>query len=187
FYELCISEEVCHSLPSLHQLIITDLIKKFSNISQRIDEDYHSIKDDIPLTKKVDEGEKDAQSYDDVDDSDNMLEPGSHKKNLEYVKDDDVKEEEKVDEGEGDEMGSLEIRTEKMQTPIPTTLRSPRINLSSDKNIVQDLMSIRSLSTPTTSKDPHKQRRISSKDDAFHSKHHDDHQDDDAPPEGRKE
>ncbi|GKC35753.1 hypothetical protein Tco_1048137, partial [Tanacetum coccineum] len=75
--------------------------------------------------KKVDEGEKDAQSYDDVDDFDNRLEPRSHKENPEYVDDDDDddKEEEK------------------------DTLRSPRINLSSDKNIVQEL----------------KQRRISSK------------------------
>ncbi|GKF62649.1 hypothetical protein Tco_0182703, partial [Tanacetum coccineum] len=72
--------------------------------------------------------------------------PESHKENPEYVNDDD-KEEEKVDAEEGNEMGSLEIRTKKMQTLISTTLRSPRINLSSDKNIVQEL----------------KQRRISSK------------------------
>ncbi|GKB65086.1 hypothetical protein Tco_0921272 [Tanacetum coccineum] len=85
--------------------------------------------------KKVDEGEKDAQSYDDVNDFDNRLEPGSHKENPEYVDDDD-KEKEKVDEEEGNEMGSLEFRTEKMQTPIPTTPRSSRINLSLDNNIV---------------------------------------------------
>ncbi|GKC14547.1 retrovirus-related pol polyprotein from transposon TNT 1-94 [Tanacetum coccineum] len=179
----------------------SNLIKKFSNISQRIDEDYKSIKDDIPLVsvyttrnvlvrrmlipdeflseeiratddykeqKKVDEGEKDAQSYDDVDDFDNRLEPGSHKENPEYVvddddDDDDDKEEEKVDENEGNEMGSLEIRIEKMQTLIPTTPRSPRINLSSDKNIARELTNTVSLSTPTTSKAPHKQRCISSK------------------------
>ncbi|GJX10984.1 FAR1-related sequence 5-like protein [Tanacetum coccineum] len=113
--------------------------------------------------KQVSKGEKDEQSYDDADDSDNRLEPGSHKENPEYVDDDDDKEEDKVDAKEGNEMGSLEIRTEKMQTPIPTTPRSPRINLSSDKNIVQELMDIVSLSTPTTSKDPYKQRRISKK------------------------
>nr|GEU48969.1 putative reverse transcriptase domain-containing protein [Tanacetum cinerariifolium] len=60
-------------------------------------------------------------------------------------------------------MGSLEIRTEKMQTPIPTTPRSPRINLSLNKNIVHELTDTVSLSTPTTSKAPHKQRHISSK------------------------
>ncbi|GJW76523.1 retrovirus-related pol polyprotein from transposon TNT 1-94 [Tanacetum coccineum] len=35
--------------PRFIKLMIADLIKKFLNISQRIDEDYHSIKDDIPL------------------------------------------------------------------------------------------------------------------------------------------
>ncbi|GKA95611.1 hypothetical protein Tco_0817706, partial [Tanacetum coccineum] len=55
--------------------------------------------------------------------------------NPEHVDDDDNKEEEKVDEKEGNEIGSLEIRTEKMQTPIPTTPRYPRMNLSLDKNI----------------------------------------------------
>nr|GEV60325.1 hypothetical protein [Tanacetum cinerariifolium] len=35
--------------PRFTKLIIADLMKKFSNIPQRIDEDYHSIKDDIPL------------------------------------------------------------------------------------------------------------------------------------------
>ncbi|GJZ64407.1 hypothetical protein Tco_0620828 [Tanacetum coccineum] len=45
----------------------------------------------------------------------------------------------KEDEEEGGEMGSLETRTEEMQTPIPTKLRSPRTILSSDKNITQEL------------------------------------------------
>ncbi|GJW72429.1 hypothetical protein Tco_0129346 [Tanacetum coccineum] len=58
---------------------------------------------------------------------------------------------------------SLETRAEKMLTPISTIPRSPRINLSSDKNIAQELTDIASLSTATTSKDSHKQRRISSK------------------------
>ncbi|GJR05931.1 hypothetical protein Tco_0528915 [Tanacetum coccineum] len=31
------------------KLIVTDLMKKFPSIPQRIDEDYYSIKDDIPL------------------------------------------------------------------------------------------------------------------------------------------
>ncbi|GJY91727.1 potassium channel AKT1-like protein [Tanacetum coccineum] len=35
--------------PRFTKLIIADLMKKFSNIPQRIDEDYHSIKDDVPL------------------------------------------------------------------------------------------------------------------------------------------
>nr|GEU76472.1 hypothetical protein [Tanacetum cinerariifolium] len=88
--------------------------------------------------KQVSKGAKDEQSYDDADDS-------------------------MIDEKEGNEMGSLEIRTEKMQTPIPTTPRSPRINLSSDNNIVQELTNTVSLLTPTTSKAPHMQIHISSK------------------------
>ncbi|GJS54833.1 hypothetical protein Tco_0628195 [Tanacetum coccineum] len=35
--------------PRFIKLIIADLMKKFPNIPQMIDEDYHSIKDDIPL------------------------------------------------------------------------------------------------------------------------------------------
>nr|GEW69004.1 hypothetical protein [Tanacetum cinerariifolium] len=35
--------------PRFIKLIIDDLIKKFPSIPQRLDEDYHSIKDDIPL------------------------------------------------------------------------------------------------------------------------------------------
>nr|GEV08012.1 retrovirus-related Pol polyprotein from transposon TNT 1-94 [Tanacetum cinerariifolium] len=83
--------------------------------------------------KQVDEGEKDKQSYDDADDSDDRLEIMIHKENPKYVDDDD--DEEKVDEKKDDEMGSLETRTKKMQTPIPTTRRSPRTILSSDNNI----------------------------------------------------
>nr|GEV72484.1 hypothetical protein [Tanacetum cinerariifolium] len=74
------------------------------------------------------------------DDSENRLEHVSHKDNPELVDDDDdEKDAEKVDEEKGGEMGSLETRTEEMQTPIPTPSRSPRTILSSDKNITQDL------------------------------------------------
>ncbi|GJT40668.1 hypothetical protein Tco_0940533 [Tanacetum coccineum] len=127
--------------------------------------------------KQMVKGEKDEESYaskfdasildDDVDNSGNRLDPGSHKENPEVIHDDDVNDDEKKDEKEDDvrthEMGSLENRTEKMQTPIPTPPRSPRRNLSSDENIVQELTDIVSPSTTTTSKDPHKKRHISSK------------------------
>ncbi|GJW12216.1 hypothetical protein Tco_1578043 [Tanacetum coccineum] len=201
--------------PRFTKLIIADLIKKFPSIPQRINEDYHSIKDDILLEiqatddykeyktvfVKVDvlmnqaqlvvstqgthmstprahrtptltaaspqgkKRKKSAESYadkfaasmlhDDVDDSENKIEPRIHKEHSEVVNDKDEKKD--------DEMGSLENRTKKMQTPIPTTSRSLRINLSSDKTIVQELTDTVSPSTATTSKDPHKKKHISSK------------------------
>ncbi|GKB95893.1 hypothetical protein Tco_0982030 [Tanacetum coccineum] len=107
--------------------------------------------------QKVVEGEKDD------DDSADRLEPGSHKDNPEHVDDDDDKDEEKVDEDEGGEMGSLETRTEEMQTPILTPPRSPRTILSLDKNITQELTNIVPLPTTTTSNTPYFKRRISSK------------------------
>nr|GEZ02531.1 hypothetical protein [Tanacetum cinerariifolium] len=58
----------------------------------------------------------------------NWIEPGSYKEYPKHVDDDDENVEEKKD----DEMGSLENRTKKMQTPIPTPPRSHRIYISSD-------------------------------------------------------
>ncbi|GJY33300.1 hypothetical protein Tco_0417769 [Tanacetum coccineum] len=132
--------------PRFTKPIIVDLMKKFPSIPSRLEEDYHSVKDDIPLEihatddykeyetvfvnidvlmnllQQVVKGEKDEESYAD-------------KFAASMIHDDDNKEEKK-----DDEMGSLENRTEKMQTPIPTTPKSPRINLSSDKNIAQEMM-----------------------------------------------
>ncbi|GKC17873.1 hypothetical protein Tco_1014655 [Tanacetum coccineum] len=178
--------------PRFIKLIIADLMKKFPNIPQRIDEDYHSIKDDIPLVSVYTTGNvlvqgmliidecltKEIRATDDFkeyemvfmnvvegekddDDSKDRLEPGSHKKNLKHV--DDYDDEEKVDEKKDAEMGSLETRTVEMQTPIPTTPRSPRTILYSDKNITQELMDTVSLPTATTSKNPHSKQRISSR------------------------
>ncbi|GJY33295.1 hypothetical protein Tco_0417764, partial [Tanacetum coccineum] len=183
--------------PRFTKPIIVDLMKKFPSIPSRLEEDYHSVKDDIPLEihatddykestpraykihtlttspqgkkrkqsagetssprkslkvtikqKQVVEGEKDEESYADKfaasmihdDDFRDRIEPGSHKEHPEVFDVDDDNKEEKKDEKKDDEMGSLENRTEKMQTPIPTTPKSPRINLSSDKNIAQELM-----------------------------------------------
>nr|GEU37012.1 retrovirus-related Pol polyprotein from transposon TNT 1-94 [Tanacetum cinerariifolium] len=164
--------------PRFIKLIICDLMKKYPSIPKRLDEDYHSIKDDIPLSleeerkqvsreacsprkslkvtikqNQVVEGDKDERSYankfaasmldDDVNDFGNKLDPGSHKENPKVIDDDYVNDDEQKDEKKNDvgihEMGSLENRTEKLQTPIPTTLRSHWINLSSDKTIVQEL------------------------------------------------
>ncbi|GJR27182.1 retrovirus-related pol polyprotein from transposon TNT 1-94 [Tanacetum coccineum] len=258
--------------PRFTKLIIADLMKKYPSISLRFKEDYHSIKDDIPLVciyttgnvtvqrmlipdaflteeihatddykeyetvfvnvvvpmnqpqpvvstqgthrttprahrtptftdasphgkkrkqsarktsspqkslkvtikqKQVVEGEKDEESYvdkfaasilhDDVDDYGDRIESESHKEHPKVIDYDDENKEEKKDEKKDDEIGSLENRIEKMQTPIPTISRSPRINLSLNKTFVQELMNTVSPSTATTSKDPHKKRRISKK------------------------
>ncbi|GJT17360.1 hypothetical protein Tco_0876066 [Tanacetum coccineum] len=140
--------------PRFIKLIIPDLMKKFLDIPQRIEEDYHSIKDDIPLVSVYTTGNvllrgmlipdafllteeihatNDFKEYKTVFMND-RLEPGSHKDNPEHDDDDD-NDEEKVDEKERDEMGSLETRIEKMQTTIPTPPRSPRTILSLDKHI----------------------------------------------------
>ncbi|GJY33298.1 hypothetical protein Tco_0417767 [Tanacetum coccineum] len=145
--------------PRFTKLILADLMKKFPSIPLRLEDDYHSIKDGNPLDicaiddykeyEKVVEGEKDEESYADKfvasmihdDDFKDRIDPESHKGHPEVVVDDyDDNKEEKKYEKKDDEMGSLENRTEKMQTPIPTTPRSPRINLLSDKNIAQELM-----------------------------------------------
>ncbi|GKC98903.1 hypothetical protein Tco_1169178 [Tanacetum coccineum] len=67
--------------------------------------------------KQVVEGGQDDESY-------------ASKFAASMLNDDDDDDSEKKDEKNDDEMGSLEIRTEKMQTPIPTPSRSLRIILS---------------------------------------------------------
>ncbi|GKD05501.1 hypothetical protein Tco_1180475, partial [Tanacetum coccineum] len=215
--------------PRFIKLIIVDLMKKFPNIPKRLEEDSHSIKDDVPLvsvyttgnvlvrgmlipdafltteiqetndfkeyetafikvdvpmnqpqpvvstqgthritpsahrsptvfasTQETKKRKQIAEEYsssrkslkikikqkeivdaetNDVD-SEDRLEPGSHKENPEVVDDDNDNVREKKD----DTMGSLEIRNEEMQTTISTPLRTPRKSLSSDKNIFQELM-----------------------------------------------
>ncbi|GJW66578.1 hypothetical protein Tco_0121002 [Tanacetum coccineum] len=95
----------------------------------------------------------------DNDDSEERIEPGSHKDNPEVVDDDDDNEREKKD----DDMGSLEIRNEETQTTIPTPLSSPRKILSSDKKTSQELTDIFSNPTTITSKHSQVKKRISSK------------------------
>ncbi|GJS26753.1 hypothetical protein Tco_0487373 [Tanacetum coccineum] len=52
-----------------------------------------------------------------------------------------------------EDSGSLEIRTKKMQTPIPSPPRSPRKDLSLDKAIAQELMVSVSLTPASSSQD----------------------------------
>nr|GEZ60928.1 hypothetical protein [Tanacetum cinerariifolium] len=214
--------------PHFIKLIVADLMKKFPKIPKRIEEDYHSIKDDVLLIRetndfkeyetvfiKVDvlinqpqpvvythrmhritpraprsptasvsplEMKKRKQiaresssprkslkvtikqkeivdeEKDDVD-SEDSLEPESHKENPKVVDDDDNKERKNKD----DEMGSLEIRNEETQTTIPTPLRSPRKLLSSIKNFFLELTDTISIPTTTTFKHSHVKKRNSSK------------------------
>ncbi|GJX11425.1 hypothetical protein Tco_0201284 [Tanacetum coccineum] len=135
--------------PRVTKLIIADLMKKFPSNPQRLDEDYHSIKDDILLESVYSTGNVlirgmpilNAFLTNEIRATANYTEYETvFVKNLKHVDDDDENEKEKKDEKKDDvgahEMGSLENRNEKMKTPIPTTPRSPRINLSSDKTIV---------------------------------------------------
>ncbi|GKA97318.1 hypothetical protein Tco_0825212 [Tanacetum coccineum] len=82
---------------------------------------------------------------DDDDDSDNRLELESHKENLETIDDDD------------------ENAKEKIQTPIPSPPRSPRTNLSSDKNVSQEMTTTVSPIADTTSQGHSKQTSINTK------------------------
>ncbi|GKF22165.1 hypothetical protein Tco_0074487, partial [Tanacetum coccineum] len=97
----------------------------------------------------------------DDDDSEDKIEPESHKDNPKVVVDDDDDDNER--EKNDDEMGSLEIRNEETQTIIPTPLSSLRKILSSDKKTFQELTNIVSNSTISTSKHSTVKKRISSK------------------------
>ncbi|GJW34775.1 hypothetical protein Tco_0057695, partial [Tanacetum coccineum] len=72
----------------------------------------------------------------DDDDSEDRIEPGSHKDNPEVVvDDDDDNEREKKD----DEMGGLEIRNKETQTTIPTPLRALRRMCRRQGYMIQDM------------------------------------------------
>nr|GEV85846.1 hypothetical protein [Tanacetum cinerariifolium] len=173
-----------HPISRFIKLIIADLMKKFPEFPKRIEDDYHSIKNDIPLVSVYTTEDVRVRGMlipDAFLTAEIRLEPEIHKDKPKYVNDDDDKDDEKVDDEERGEMGSLKTRTEKMQTPIPRPPRSPRTILSSDKNITQELMKTvlkRKFEKYSTS-------NTSCREDEIHS-HHDDHQEDDAPPEREK-
>nr|GEW76099.1 hypothetical protein [Tanacetum cinerariifolium] len=108
------------------------------------------------------------------DDMNKKEEKKDDKKDENETKNDDVKQTDDAKKKDNDDhidhtlvetqvTNSLDNRAEKMQTPIPTPPRSSRINLSSDKEIFQELTKTVSPSTTTISKDPQPKRRISSK------------------------
>ncbi|GJY93452.1 hypothetical protein Tco_0509234 [Tanacetum coccineum] len=168
------------------KLIIADLMKKFPNIPMRIDEDYHYIKDDVSLVSIRETN--DFKEYETVfmklailmnqlqsvisTQGTNRNTPRAHRSPtifaspMEKKKRKQTAGESKRLEKHSDDMGSLEIRNEEMQTTIPTPLSSPRKILSSDKKTSRELTDIVSIPTTTTSK--HSQLTPSLKDrDAF--------------------
>nr|GEZ07453.1 hypothetical protein [Tanacetum cinerariifolium] len=252
FWRMVSKKKKAIQYPRFTKLIIVDLMKKFPIIPKRIEEDYHSIKDDVPLVSVYTTGNvsvrgmpipdafltaeiretNDFKEYETVfmktagesisprkslkimikqkeivetndDDSKDRLEPGSHKKNPKFVVVDD--HDDKAEEKQSDDMGSLEIRNEETQTTIPTPPSSPRKILSSDKKIDQELTDIvrfagcagvkmkRSLQDRADDIALWEALRCkfkrsspsntSCREDDFHSQH-DEHQDDDAPPGG---
>ncbi|GKC58506.1 hypothetical protein Tco_1086104 [Tanacetum coccineum] len=87
------------------------------------------------------------------EDSSDRIEPESHKDKHNEINDDDNDEtkDDKKDDDDHDDHAliktrrtrSLKVRTEKMQTPIPSPSRTPRKDLSLDKAITEELTGIK--------------------------------------------
>ncbi|GJW68717.1 hypothetical protein Tco_0123141 [Tanacetum coccineum] len=102
------------------------------------------------------------------EDSDTRIESDSHKDKPKNIDDDDENKDDKKDDDDDNydddqtdralirtqRTGSLEIRNENMQTPIPSPPRAPRKDLSSNKDITQEIMVCIS-PTPATSSQDH--------------------------------
>ncbi|GKC43823.1 retrovirus-related pol polyprotein from transposon TNT 1-94 [Tanacetum coccineum] len=145
-------------------------------VDKRLEENYHSIKDDILLVSVYTRGNMTVRGMlipgefltDDIRATEEYKEyekafigmtmmisvirkkPESHKEHPKMV-DDENEKENKDDDNDDDvnddhtdqtldktqETGSLETRNKKIHTLIPSPYRSPRIDLSSDKNLSQ--------------------------------------------------
>ncbi|GJZ88086.1 reverse transcriptase domain-containing protein [Tanacetum coccineum] len=155
--------------------------------------------------KHVVEGEKHEESYvdkfaasmlrDDVDDSDNRIEPGSHKENPEHVDDNDENEEEHKDEKKDDEMGKefwkVHGKVDQVLHEIVPQLDERATNdlIEGNLKLVADTIeaNLRDQANDPALWDVLKRKfEKSCSDDDFHSQRHDDHQEDDAPPKGEK-
>ncbi|GJX20216.1 hypothetical protein Tco_0222893 [Tanacetum coccineum] len=121
--------------------------------------------------------------FQDDEDTGTRIEPESHKENPKNIDDDDddddvnkeKKDDEKDDDNDNDDnddhddhalvrnqvLGSLEIRSDKMQTPIPSPYRSSRTDLSSDNTIFEELTANVSPTPATTIKDQSMSKPIS--------------------------
>ncbi|GJS84902.1 retrovirus-related pol polyprotein from transposon TNT 1-94 [Tanacetum coccineum] len=263
--------------PRFTKLIIADLMKKFPNIPKRIDEDYHSIKDDVPLVSVYTTGNvsvrgmlildafltaeiretDDFKEYEavfmkvafpmnqptkkrkqtvgesssprkllkitikqkqivkkDDDDSEDRIEPKSHKDNPEFVNDDD-----KAEEKHSNDIGALRkmcrhqgYMIQYMERKCVTTAKFWETHNKIDdilheivpqiaENVTNDLIEANLkpciANTIIEDRDAFRSEALrrkfektspsntSCKEDDFHSQH-DEHQDDDAPPEGEK-
>nr|GEU59038.1 hypothetical protein [Tanacetum cinerariifolium] len=154
--------------PRFIKLIIVDLMKKFSNIPQRIYKDYHFIKDDIPLVGVYIIGKvlvrgmlipnefltEEIHATDDFKDYETVFIGVDVPMNEPQVTDEVVKQKD-IDVA----TGSMEFRKEKMHTPIPSPTRSPRKVSSSDKIVYEELTTTVSPTTATISKDSSPSKR----------------------------
>nr|GEU47505.1 Gag-Pol polyprotein [Tanacetum cinerariifolium] len=114
--------------PRFIKLIITDIMDMYPSIPRRLDEDYHTIKDDTPLEEieRMVEGREDEKSYasefadsmlnDDVDDSGTRIEPESHKEQSENINNDNevIEKEQKDDEIEKEKKDDDVEKTDKV-------------------------------------------------------------------------
>ncbi|GJT04724.1 hypothetical protein Tco_0839186 [Tanacetum coccineum] len=112
----------------------------------------------------------------DEEDSGDRLEPKSHKDKPKTIDDEEEEKKKKDDKKDGDDsddhtdyasikdrvIGSLEIRQEKMHTPIPSPSRSHRKDLSLDKAIDQELIVFVTTTPASTSTQDHSKPSSSS-------------------------
>ncbi|GKE55952.1 hypothetical protein Tco_1495137 [Tanacetum coccineum] len=154
-------------LQLFHDLIVADLMKKFPDIPKRLEKDYHSIKDDVPLVSVYTTRNVSVRGMliSDAFLTAKIRETNDFKEyKMVFMKKDDDDSENRIErEKKDDEMGSLEIRNEETQTTIPTPLSSPRKILSSDKKTFQELKNIVSNPTISTSRHSQVKKKISSK------------------------
>ncbi|GJW17360.1 retrovirus-related pol polyprotein from transposon TNT 1-94 [Tanacetum coccineum] len=165
--------------PHFTKLIIADLMKKFPSIPLRLEEDYHSIKDYILLVSIYTTRNVTVRR---------MLILDAFLTKEIYVTD-EYKEYKTVFVNVGVLMNQpqLDVSTQGTHRSTPRAYRIPTLTTTivvvddddddnkeekkyekkddkmDNKDIVQELTNIVSLSTVTTSKDPHKKRHISSK------------------------
>nr|GEU81840.1 hypothetical protein [Tanacetum cinerariifolium] len=112
--------------PRFTKLIIAELMKKFPSISLRLEEDYHSINDDIPLVSVYTTGNvivrgilipdvfltKEIRATNNYKEYEMVFDRAeSHKENPEVVDEDEVKDKVKKDENKDDDAEKTDVAT----------------------------------------------------------------------------